>query len=144
MVIAIIGESCTGKSTLADMLAARLGAKIYSGKDYLRLAKGENEAKAAFLKLLEEAVDGDHLIYVIAEREHLSLVPEKAVRVLVAAELDMIKERFARRMNGHLPPPVAQMLERKHGCFDDIPHSVKYRSGEDDPETVCGQIETLL
>lgn len=144
MVIAVIGESCTGKSTLADMLAERLGAKIYSGKDYLRLAKGENEAKAAFTKLLEEAVSGDHVIYVIAEREHISLVPEKAVRVLVTAELDTIKERFARRMNGHLPPPVAQMLERKHGCFDDIAYSVKYQSGEDAPEAVCGRIEALL
>lgn len=144
MVIAIFGESCTGKSTLADMLAGRLGAKIFTGKDYLRLAKNENEAKAAFTKLLDEAVSGDHIIYVIAEQEHLSLVPEKALKVLVTAELDTIKERFAKRMNGHLPPPVAQMLERKHGCFDSQPHDIAYCAEKDDTAQVCEKIAAMI
>ena len=41
MVIGIIGESCTGKSTLAKKLQSILGADIYTGKDYLRLAKND-------------------------------------------------------------------------------------------------------
>ena len=48
MVIALIGESCTGKSTLAGMLKEKLGALVFSGKDYLRLAKGEGDARQAF------------------------------------------------------------------------------------------------
>ena len=36
MVIAIFGESCTGKSTLARALKERLGGEVYTGKDYLR------------------------------------------------------------------------------------------------------------
>ena len=144
MVIAIFGESCTGKSTLADMLSGALGAKIYTGKDYLRLAKNENEAKNAFEQLLSEAMTGGHIIYVIAEKEHLPLVPANALRVLVTAELDAIKERFATRMNGHLPPPVAQMLERKHGCFDSEPHAVHYRSGQDDPAEACAKIAAMI
>lgn len=47
---------------------------------------------------------GDDLIYVITEKEHLSFLPDGAVRVLVTAELDTIKERFKARMHGVLPP----------------------------------------
>lgn len=144
MVIAIFGESCTGKSTLADMLAEKLGAKIYTGKDYLRLAKNENEAKAEFEKLLESSITGEHVIYVIAERELLSLIPDKALRVLATAELDTIKARFAARMNGQLPPPVAQMLERKHGCFDNEPHSIAFRGDQDDSAEICQKIAAML
>lgn len=48
MDIGIIGESCTGKSTLADKLSALLDAEFYTGKDYLRLAKNEAIAKKLF------------------------------------------------------------------------------------------------
>lgn len=124
MVIAIFGESCTGKSTLAEKIAARIGGDIMSGKDYLRLAKNENIAKALFQKKLAAAVHGDNLIYVIAEKEHLKLVPEGALRILVTAELETIKARFAARMNGNLPEPVAAMLARRHGCFDAEVHDI--------------------
>lgn len=52
MVIGIIGESCTGKSTLSDKLKSLLGAEVYTGKDYLRLAKNEAIAKKLFRKKL--------------------------------------------------------------------------------------------
>ena len=39
MVFGIIGENCSGKSTLAEMIKAELGAEIVTGKDYLRMAK---------------------------------------------------------------------------------------------------------
>ena len=111
MLIIIFGESCTGKSTLADALSERAGAQVYSGKDYLRLAKSEGEARALFQKQLKGAAEGTgDLIYVIAEPELLSLVPEGGVRVLVTAELDQIKTRFAARMGATLPSPVAAML----------------------------------
>ena len=142
MLVAIFGESCTGKSTLAGMLKERLGGEIWTGKDYLRLAKDEAGAKKLFTEKLREAVTGGPLIYVIAEKEHLSLLPEGAVRVLATAELATIKERFAARMRGNLPPPVAAMLERKHGCFDNEAHDYHYISGETDLGALCGQIET--
>ena len=99
MLITIFGESCTGKSTLADALKERTGAQVYSGKDYLRLAKSEGMAKALFQKQLKEAAAGEgDLIYVIAEPELLALVPDGGVRVLVTAELPDIKARFAAQM----------------------------------------------
>lgn len=143
MLIAIFGESCTGKSTLAGMLKERLGGEVWTGKDYLRLARDEAGAKKLFCEKLQEAVTGGPLIYVIAEREHLALLPEGAVRVLVTAELEVIKERFAARMHGVLPPPVAAMLEAKHGCFDGETWDFHVVSGETEMGEICNQMVAL-
>jgi len=137
MVIGIFGESCTGKSALAERIAARIPCEVMTGKDYLRLAKSETMAKALFQKKLQAAVGGETIIYVIAEKEHLALLPDGAKRILVTADLELIKTRFARRMRGNLPAPVAAALEKKHGCFDREPHDFHVISGETDPDTVC-------
>jgi len=140
MVIGIFGESCTGKSTLAEKIAARFPCEVFTGKDYLRLAKNESIAKVMFQKRLAAAVSGENIIYVISEKEHLALLPEGAVRILVTAELELIKARFAQRMRGTLPAPVAAMLEKKHGCFDTEPHDIHVMSGETDLDTVSMEI----
>ena len=140
MVIGIFGESCTGKSTLAQKLAACIPCEVFTGKDWLRLAKNEGIAKAMFQKKLAAAVNGEHILYVIAEKEHLSLLPEGALRILVTADLETIKTRFAQRMRGNLPAPVAAMLEKKHGCFDNEPHDIHVISGETDLDEVCGKL----
>ncbi len=144
MVIGIIGESCTGKSTLADKLKPLLGAEVYTGKDYLRLAKNEAIAKKLFQKKLKDAISGPHIIYVISEKEYLTLVPGGALKVLVTADLDVIKERFAQRMRGDLPAPVATMLERKHGCFDAEICDIHVVSGRDDLDEVCISIQNRV
>lgn len=122
MLIAIFGESCSGKTTLANKLKERLNARVFSGKDYLRLAKNEEEAKKQFKQLLNLSLTGENVIYVIAQKEHLEFIPKGAVRVLVTAPLDVIKQRFAKRTGGILPPPISKMLENNHGCFDNEPH----------------------
>lgn len=144
MVIGIFGESCTGKSTLAEKISASIPCEIITGKDYLRLAKNENIAKTLFQKKLRSAVNGENIIYVISEKEHLSLLPEGAVRVLVTAGLDLIKSRFAIRMHGNLPAPVAAMLEKKHGCFDAMPHDIHVVSDETDVDAVIEEISKKL
>ena len=143
MVIGIFGESCTGKSTLAEKIAASMPCEIYTGKDYLRLAKNENIAKMMFQKKLNAAVTGENIIYVISEKEHLSLLPEGAVRILVTADLERIKSRFAQRMRGNLPAPVAAMLEKKHGCFDSEPHDIRVISEETDLDAVIEKISQV-
>lgn len=140
MLIVLFGESCTGKSTLAEKVKDRLGGEICTGKDYLRLAKSEGEAKTLFREKMTQAIEGETLIWVIAEKEHLALVPEGAVRVLVTAELETIRARFAKRMGGQLPPPVAAMLEKKHGCFDSEAHDFHVISGETDMKKICEQL----
>ena len=62
MVIGIIGENCSGKSTLADLIKQELNAEVISGKDYLRMAKSENMAKKLFQEKLHTAVSGENII----------------------------------------------------------------------------------
>ena len=140
MVIGIFGESCTGKSTLADKIAASFPCEVFTGKDYLRLAKNENIAKSLFQKKLTAAVDGENIIYVISEKEHLPLLPEGALRILVTADLELIKSRFAQRMRGNLPAPVSTMLEKKHGCFDAVSNDIHVISGETDLDAVVTRV----
>jgi cytidylate kinase len=143
MVIVLFGENCAGKSSIAEELKTRLNADVYSGRDYLRYAKNEADAKAAFRAHLRGLADDEtrHAVYVAAEAEQLVLPPENAVRVLVTAELAVIKRRFAARTGGRLPAPVAAMLERKHGMFDGAPHELHLRDGMQSPaeagETIC-------
>ena len=118
MLIGIIGENCSGKSTLAAAIRQAVSAEIITGRDYLRMAKSESEAVRLFREKLLGAVSGENLIYVISEPEQIRLLPDGAVRILVRADLDTIKERFRSRMRGNLPAPVEKMLESKHGMFD--------------------------
>ncbi len=145
MIIAIFGESCVGKSTIADALKERLSAQAYSGKDYLRFDKNEARAIETFKTYLAENAAGDRtIIYVISEKAQLALLPADCVRVLVTAELDAIKARFAKRMGGNLPAPVKAMLEKKHGTFDQEPHDVHIVSGDRPIEDVCAEIVARL
>ena len=140
MVIGIFGENCSGKSTLAAALREALGAQIISGKDYLRLAKSPTEAAKKFEQRLQAAVGGENIIYVFAEPEQLAFLPEGAVRIRVGADLDTIKARFRERMHGVLPPPVEQMLERKHGVFDNVPADYSFDGAGGDAKALCDLI----
>lgn len=141
MVIALFGDSCTGKSTIAEGLADQLSAQVYSGKDYMKLAKSESIAQALFKKRL---AGEETIVYVISEISQLSFLPEKCIRVLVVAGLDTIKKRFAQRMHGNLPAPVAAMLERKFGQFVDQPHSLRIDTDNVLVEEAVKQILSLL
>lgn len=125
MLVAIIGENCVGKSTLAQKINERLNAKIYTGKDYLRLEKNPAVAEKSFKELLSNALLGDNVIYIITEKEHLNLLPKGAFKILLTAELSVIKQRFKERMRGNLPLPVEKMLESKHGIYDNLQCDLK-------------------
>ena len=144
MVIGIIGENCTGKSTLANELNKFLNAEIITGKDYLRMAKSESEATALFKDKLKQAMLSGNIIYVISEKEHIALLPEDAIKILVVAELESIKERFKARMHGNLPVPLEQMLERKHGMFDDGAYDFRFDSSKDAIEEICQKINEKI
>ena len=125
MLIAIIGENCVGKSTLANKINEKFNGKIFSGKDYLRLEKSPTLAETSFKKLLNGAVDGENVIYIITEKEHLAFLPENAFKIVVTADIDTIKARFKERMRGILPPPVEKMLENSHGVYDNLECDLK-------------------
>lgn len=141
MVIALIGESCTGKSTVAACLKERLNARVFTGNDYLKRAKSEPEARRIFMDELEAFQrSGEKAVYVISEKEQLSMLPENAVRALFTAELSAIKERFAHRTRGNLPAPIDAMLTRKHGMFDDVPHDLHFAAERDTLDGICDAI----
>ncbi|HPT79523.1 MAG TPA: hypothetical protein PK830_10595 [Candidatus Atribacteria bacterium] len=126
MLFIFMGPSCSGKSTLADYLKSEKGMQVYTGKDYLSLARNEAEAWKLFMEKLAKADDpelaGDPIIYVITEKSILSRLPSfnNAIRVKFTADLDVIKERFAKRMRGNLPKPVEMMLERQVNEWDEV------------------------
>ena len=139
MLIAIIGENCVGKSTLAKKISEKHGATIYSGKDYLRLEKNPSLALEKFKKLLQASLTGEDVIYIITEKEHIQLLPEGAFRIVLTAELDTIKARFKERMRGNLPMPVEKMLEAKHGMYDNLACNLKL-DGNYNVEEVVGAL----
>lgn len=143
MLIAIIGENCVGKSTLAEGICREIGGKIFNGKDFLRLERNPDNAKSTFKAILSSAVVGDNLIYVITEREHLDLLPAGAVKIVLTADLDVMKERFKARMRGILPPPVEKMLEQNHGKYDDLPCDMKLKSGEYNLNEVLEKLKSM-
>ena len=145
MVICLFGESCTGKSTIAEQLKKKVDAKVFTGKDYIKLAKNEADAKKQFMELLQlNETTNEVYVYVVSEKEHLALLPEKTIRVLVTAELDVIKERFSIRMNGNMPAPVAKMLESKHGMFNNEKYDLHIHGAADDVDEVCNKICSLI
>lgn len=127
MVYCIFGESCTGKKALAEKICKKTGAALYRGKDYLRLGQSEADAAAAFQALLSEA--DARIVFVAEEESQLSFLPKSAVRILMTADLELIKERSARRMGKPLPPHVEKILERRHGSFDALPHDYRIHNG---------------
>ena len=141
MVIGIIGENCSGKSTLANQVRDALGAEIITGKDYLRMAKSESEARKQFQDKLKSAVNGSHVIYVISEPEHIALLPEGAVRILVTADLETIKERFKARMRGSLPAPVEKMIDSRHGRFDGGAYDYRFDGVNGNAIALCRQLK---
>ena len=140
MLIGIIGENCSGKSTLANHIKDSMGAEIVTGKDYLRMAKSEDEARKLFREKLEKAVAGDNVIYVISEPDQVALLPDDAVKILVSADLDTIKERFRERMHGALPAPVEKMLESKHGMFDKGAYDYRFDGVSGNVAALCEQL----
>ena len=144
MVIGIFGESCTGKSTLAEELRRELDARVYTGRDYLRLARDTGIRPAG----ISGAAGGGPL------RRTCDLgdlgtrgfrpAPGGQPSGPATAGLPEIKARFARRMGGALPPPVEAMLERKHGCFDGEAHDLHVSSGQTDLGLVCGRIRAMV
>ncbi len=142
MVVGIIGENCSGKSTLAAAIQKVIGAEVITGKDYLRMAKSESEAAALFRKKLASSVSSGNVIYVISDPEHIGLLPEGAVKILVSADLDTIKERFRARLHGNLPDPVARMLEKKHGMFDAGEYDYRFDGVDGDAVSLCEALKS--
>lgn len=150
MLLIFMGQGCTGKSTAADKLKGQMNVEIYSGKDYLRMAKNENDAWKLFYDKLEKAATNkdkskESIIYVITEIESLNKMSriEDAYKIKFTAPLEIIKTRFAKRMNGRLPQPVEKMIEKQYMEWKDITGDLDIDTSDSDMEVLSKYIEIL-
>jgi gluconate kinase len=127
MLFIFFGTSCSGKSTAAEGLRKLTCAEIVNGKDYLRMAKNENEALRLFTLKLEEIasikeVSSKSVIYIANEKDiYLKLMKiEGAFRVKFIADLDTLKLRFSKRLGGNMPKPVEMMIEKQMKSWEDV------------------------
>lgn len=119
MLFIFMGQSCTGKSTAAEKMKELVNVEVFSGRDFLRMAKNENEAWKLFYEKLTKAAlnrkPEESVVYIITEIEHLKKI--KSINglftVKFTASLEVIKSRFALRMRGKLPPPIEIKLENQ-------------------------------
>lgn len=148
MLYIFMGQSCTGKSTAAEKLKEQTGAEIFSGKDYLRMAKNEDEAWRLFFDKLSEAASGSNasgesVIYLLAEISQLDRIIDLqgARKVKFTASLDTIKSRFAERMHGRLPSPVEMMLTRQYEEWEPVQADILIDTTSDnDIDTILSSI----
>lgn len=127
MLFIFMGASCTGKSSSADELKELIDVQVYTGKDYLRMAKNEAEAWKIFSEKLMEASNNKDLscqsiIYVVSEKNILPKLQSinDVIIIKFTADSDVVKSRFAARMKGNLPNPLEKMLERQLTDWKDI------------------------
>ena len=145
MLFVFMGPSCSGKSTAGEIVGKRTGAKIYSGKDYLRLAKAEGEAWRVFQeKMVEAAGHGkeESLIFVCTEKELFDRisVKENIFTVRFTATPEDIKRRFAERMRGNLPKPLEMMLEKQMHLWEGIEAKLLVNSSSESSEDAAESI----
>lgn len=149
MLLILMGPSSSGKSSIAKELKERLAGDIYSGKDYMRFAKNKDEAWDLFKDELTKAAGDDNdttIFYVITEIDDVTKLRdiEDAIFVRVMAELDTMKDRFAQRMGGKLPDPVAKMLERQAQAWEQVEASLTINTSGKSPEESTAQILQYL
>lgn len=127
MLYVFMGQSCTGKSTVVDKVKEIIDVEVFSGKDYLKMAKSENEAWKIFYEKLSTAASskessGANIAYLITEKDQLDRINEieGILKVKFTASLDTIKERFSQRLRGNMPQAIENMIERQYNEWDSI------------------------
>ena len=66
-------------------------------------------------------------------------MPEGGIMVFVTAGPDTVKKRFAARMNGNLPVPVAAMLGKKYNQFEKEAFDLKINTDEVSADEVSAE-----
>jgi chloramphenicol 3-O-phosphotransferase len=148
MLYVFFGPPCSGKSSIAESLKSRIDAEIWTGKDYLRLAKNEQIARKKFITLMAKASSNpsfknDSLIFVLSDSPEqfpeLETLEHKRL-IGFSAELNVLKTRFSVRTSGHLPDPVAKMLEKSKQKLDSIECDLRVDTSDSNPTEFVDKI----
>ena len=141
MVIALMGESCTGKTAIVEELGKRVPIEKFAGKDYFRMAKSPSAAEETFKEYLKGKQDQkDIAVFSISELDELKFLPNNVLKIQCHAPLDVIIERFAKRIHGNMSPQVTAMLERKHGMFNEVEVDLSFDTTQYDVNFICDEI----
>lgn len=151
MLFIFMGQSCTWKSTVADKLKELMDVEVFAGKDYLRLAKNENEAWKLFYEKLSNAALNkksckEKVIYIITQKEQLDRLStiDGSYKIKFVASLDIIKSRFAQRMRGNLPQSIEKMLEKQYAEWENVNSDMTVDTTENSNiEEIARLIESL-
>jgi len=147
MLLIFFGPSCSGKSTVATIIAARTKAELWAGKDYLRLARHEPEAKKLFTDMLRSASGKPDfalgsIIYVVTDLAQADFVIEgdTVTTVKFTASPEVLQGRFRKRAGGQLPPGVAEMLDRQAQQSGTEKAQLKFDTSQMHPEIIADAI----
>ncbi|MBN1426204.1 hypothetical protein JXA88_16765 [Candidatus Fermentibacteria bacterium] len=148
MLLILFGPSCSGKSSVARIIAERTGASVWTGNDYLRLAKTEPEAWKRFEALLERAASAGPLgpgsvIFAYAgplpEARSLPTGPEVR-RLRFIASQEVLRSRFSPRVGGRVTPAISSMLARVAEQAALLPADAEYDTSTRCAEDVATEI----
>lgn len=144
------GPSCSGKSTVAEMIHQETGVPVWVGKDYLRLAKNETEAREIFNTRLREAAQEKTLsphvmIYVVPSLKSLNaaiLESPGVTKVKLFADIQVLKERFYKRLQGLGNPPIDAMLQRQLKDIRDETGDMQFDTALVSPRDIAHEISS--
>jgi hypothetical protein len=147
MLLVFFGPSCSGKSTVAQIIAERTGATVWAGGDYLRLAKTEPEARKIFLDLLRSAAGKPDLaagsiIFIVTDPGRIDpgIDRNQALTVKFTAHTDALQSRFRKRNGGQLPDGVTDMLDRQLQQARAATADLKFDTSQMHPEIIADAI----
>jgi hypothetical protein len=145
MLLAFFGPSCSGKSSVASIIAGRTSAEVWSGRDYLRLATSETEAKQLFVAKLRDAshraeLGAGSIIHVVSDPVEAVTVEGCTITAKFAASPEILRERFRKRTGGQLPAGVAEMLDRQLQLARATAADLKFDTSQMHPEIIADAI----
>ncbi|MDD4297986.1 MAG: hypothetical protein PHC69_13690 [Ruminiclostridium sp.] len=150
MLYVFMGPSCSGKSSVARELKSLINIQIYTGKDYLRMAKNEQDAWKVFNEELKKAsnnkeLNSQSIVYITSEKKDVSKIEclDNAVTIKFTANSEVIKSRFAQRMKGTLPKPVEKMLEQQFSDWENVNAELLVDTGIETPKEAAKKIYDL-
>ena len=154
MTVTAMGTVLGFMAMSAALMSMRVrAANRLADKTFYRLEMAEEEIRAGLSRDMMEVAAGasqgrDWRVMLLDSRMGIHdvnvLLPENAVRILVSADIDTIKERFKARMHGNLPAPVAQMLEKKHGIFDAGSYDYRFDGVHGDAAALCEELKASV
>jgi len=151
MLYVFMGPSCSGKSSAAKELKKLTDVQIYTGKDYLRMDKNENSAWGIFEEKLKEAsgnkdLDSQSIVYIISEKKDILKLKfiDEAITINFTADAEIIKSRFAKRMNGVLPKPVENMIDKQLFEWKDTTAKLYVDTSKDRASDIAKKVYDLV